>query len=546
MKRRHRPLILPALLCLVLALSACSRAVERELTQIEQYLEAYPDSALVRLASLDSASCSGGRRAALRAYLTSFARYKLHIDEYDNGEISAAADYFRSHGDRLRLMRAQFFNGYALFNAKEYQEAIAALTEAWHLAQEQGDAYFGGLSARQIGSTFGATFSSENYLHYALLAREWFKKGGYKDHANWSLLEIGEAYAHCGNTQKALEAYEEALARAKEADDNYLLGESMRSRAEILVSENKPDEAIRLFTQVLDSLRHPLPSVSYTYYAKAHALKGDYRKALELLNHADTLASTPHETYFVNYNRYQAALIHSDYANAIQSIEKVISYVTGEEFLSINTSALTSQRDYYNELTTLTKLESQLSRLKHLTVIACLVILLLLLAFFIYHHIQRARRREELDREERVKLIRRMENMSARHSSNLKKTSQTGMSFFNALTQLIWQSQPHKVVPELQKILEGLVSDEQIIDHLSGSLNETRNGIMLRLCKQVPSLNAKETLMYCYLASRLDRNTICAVLDKTPGAVNAQVYRLRQKIEDSGAQDREEFLDVIS
>ena len=69
---------------------------------------------------------------------------------------------------------------------------------------------------------------------------------------------------------------------------------------------------------------------------------------------------------------------------------------------------------------------------------------------------------------------------------------------------------------------------------------------MIRLCEQVPALNSKEILLYCYLASQLDRNTISSVLGKSPGAVSAQVYRLRQKIEDSSAPDRDEFLEVIA
>ena len=69
---------------------------------------------------------------------------------------------------------------------------------------------------------------------------------------------------------------------------------------------------------------------------------------------------------------------------------------------------------------------------------------------------------------------------------------------------------------------------------------------MIRLCDQVPALKSNEILLYCYLASQLDRNTISSVLGKSPGAVSAQVYRLRQKIEDSSAPDRDEFLEVIA
>lgn len=75
---------------------------------------------------------------------------------------------------------------------------------------------------------------------------------------------------------------------------------------------------------------------------------------------------------------------------------------------------------------------------------------------------------------------------------------------------------------------------------------ETRNDLIVRLGEQVPSLNTKEILLYCYLASHLEHNTICSILGKNPGAVNAQIYRLRKKIDSSNAIDTVEFLDVIS
>ena len=541
--RNYRPILF--LLCAALTLCACSRRVQKELLEIEQFVEAYPDSALGRLSALDSASCSRRRPAALRSYLTSLANYKLYKEETDNSAISASADYFRSRGDKLRLMKAQFLNGYALYSAGEYREAIIAYTEALHLAEEQGNTLLAGLSCREIGSTFAATYSSEDFLKYILLSREWFVKGGHEKYADWALLQVGEAYAQCGDLQKSKETYAEAISIARRKGDNVLLAEGLWPYAENLANEDNPEEAIRVFEYLKDSLHYGLRATSYAFYAKACAQMGERASSETLFAKADSLTRTPQESYYVNYLRYQAALCFSDAPSAVNAVKKVFSYVTGADFRRVNMAALISQRDYFSERAQLVEMEKKLSHQKHYTIMACLGLLLLLLAMFLRDYIRRSHRRREQHHQEKERLVQQIKSMSAEHSSNLKKTTQTGMHFFNALTQLNWQSQPHKVLPELQRILEGLVSDEKIKGHLIASLNETRNNLMIRLCEQVPALNSKEILLYCYLASQLDRNTICSVLGKSPGAVTAQVYRLRQKIEDSSAPDRDEFLEVI-
>ena len=116
------------------------------------------------------------------------------------------------------------------------------------------------------------------------------------------------------------------------------------------------------------------------------------------------------------------------------------------------------------------------------------------------------------------------------------------MRFFDTLAQTYWQKQEHRIVPQLESILKGLVSDEKVIDGLVKTLNNTRGDIMVRLTQQIPTLKKTDIILFCYLASQLGHNTICLILDKNPGAVNAQVYRLRNKIAGSDAPDKAEFL----
>ena len=94
--------------------------------------------------------------------------------------------------------------------------------------------------------------------------------------------------------------------------------------------------------------------------------------------------------------------------------------------------------------------------------------------------------------------------------------------------------------------MNNLVSDEKVITQFMETINKTRNNLISRLTVSVPNLSQKEILLYIYLAVQLNHNAICLILDKSPGALNAQIYRMRRKIEDSESPWKEEFLDAIT
>ena len=78
------------------------------------------------------------------------------------------------------------------------------------------------------------------------------------------------------------------------------------------------------------------------------------------------------------------------------------------------------------------------------------------------------------------------------------------------------------------------------------TLNDTHDHLMDRLAQQVPNLKKNDLMIYCYLALQFDHTTLCTILNRTPGALNSKIYRIREKIVNSGAKDKDTFIDAIS
>lgn len=524
----------------------CSSPTLKDLYDIEKYLEERPDSALRQLAVMDSITVSSGRKGAMYDFLTSYAMFKSYINEEDDSRISRAIVFFRDKKDSERLMKSLYLKGYTLFTTGDYIKAIKALSEGEELAEERGDYYFAGLCCRELAQTFQATFSAKDFLFYSQKALECFQKGNREVHARYVLLLVGSAFYMNDRLSEAEKTYKTLISLAEGNVDSGLLAEARRNYAFLLVDLNKPKEAIDQFQQVSNSLSSQLGSYGTAYLARAYINLGEDKIASALFARADSLVTTAKDQYSVDYQKYSAALFQGDTTKAFLALQGMKDYTTSKRFLEISGIAVSAQKEFYQERERIVSLENKLTKQKLISSILFFFLLLFLVCFVFFAILRKQRQKKTLLQKEKEQLVNQISALSAEHSEHLKQSSETGMRFFNAITQIYWQNQPHKVVPELQRILEGLVSDEKAIGQLMASLNETRRNLMVRLNTQVPALNKKELLLYCYLASHLEHNTICSILDKTPGAVNAQIYRLRKKIERSGAPDTSEFLEVIS
>ena len=515
------------------------------LLQIESFVESKPDSALKALSSIDTTTVANGRNAALYTFLTSLGRYKAYIDDYDANSIASAAEFFSHKHDRKREMISRYLQGYALLIARKYNQAIVSLTDAEQLADELGDYYFGGLCCREISQVFSKSFSPEQALLYADKAISYFDKAGMDKHSHYSLLQKGYSFRQLMDWSSAEKVYLEAERAASQARDTVLLTESLWPLAEIFVNIGENQKAIDTITRLSDSLHYRHNSATLSYLARAYAQKGDPKRALSIINTAESLAHTAFEHYNVDYQRYYIGLAIGQPVEALSSLNRVFEYAKGTEFQAIKNTALISQNDYLRERGDFLQLQKKYTEQRLYSFILGAFLFTIVFVFCAMRTYQFLHQKNITLNKEKEQLLQDLNTLSENHSRQLKTSSKSGMSFFNDLSQLYWQNQPQMVLPKLKEILAGLASDDILIKHIASDLNNTRDNIILRLAEQVPTLSKNDCLLFIYLSSQMEHNTICLILRKTPGALNAHIYRLRKKIEGSNAKDKEEFLDAL-
>ena len=523
-------------------LFGCDYHIIRDLEQVEKIVEGSPDSALNILSGIDTARLSSEKAKSMYVYLASLGKYKAYIDESDYKPIAKSAAYFRRHDDKQRCMKSLYLGGYTLLNQEDYKRAVAFLTEAESLAETLEDNYYAGLCCRELASAFDLSFSSMDAYEYSKKAYDYFTRARKTEHAKYMLLHIGRAMNQLGRHEEALSFYPPLIEQAKAEKDTLYQALATRDYALTLLSAPNPDGAYiaSLFSSVYHTFKYTPECTFWSDWGYALALSGDKKGADQCFGNARNSISKSFDEYYLYYRSFQGASKLGDSIKAVDSIQKALD-ILDKSVTQSREEAISAQRNYYlqkEQTTNLKRALEQQTFLIYITILVVTIIILILCVIIVKIHI-------DTIQQEKAFLISQIKLLSKEHSLHLKLAAQTGMRALDTLAQYNWQNQDEKIAPELSNILTNLASNEEVKTYLINVVNRTRNDLMVRLSSSVPSLNANEIMLYCYLVNGIGHNTLCNFLHKTSAALNAQTYRLRKKIEQSDAVDKAEFLDAI-
>lgn len=122
-------------------LSSCKNESEcrRQLADVEQVIEQYPDSAWQILQKIDSASVADGEEKAIYNLLTTALRYRKYLPVPNDSAIRYSSDYFASNGDAYYQATAYYYHGCVLLELGKRMEAMQMMKKAEESADKTGD-----------------------------------------------------------------------------------------------------------------------------------------------------------------------------------------------------------------------------------------------------------------------------------------------------------------------------------------------------------------------------------------------------------------------
>ena len=200
------------------------------------------------------------------------------------------------------------------------------------------------------------------------------------------------------------------------------------------------------------------------------------------------------------------------------------------------------------------RLDAANERLFYIRIIFVAAILLVIV-FFQYLR-QRDKRRREEERQESERIMAIAEDLRARladaeSEASAQKTSMLEKMGFSVLERLCEQYyiyegtdnlQP-KLLKEAKAVIEDLRTDA---GQLEKTLDGQKNNLVARFRAQFPKAKEEDVRLFTFLAAGFNSTTISTLMEKDKQNIYNKIWRLKTRISESSAPDKDLFLTYFS
>lgn len=227
-------------------LSSCRHTSEcrKQLAEVEQVIELYPDSAWKMLQMIDSASIADGEEKAIYNLLMTALRYRKYLPVPNDSAIRYSSDYFASNGDAYYKGNAFYYHGCVLLELGKRMEAMQMMKKAEESSGKTDDELLRNKILEQLyymnssTSNLQLTMSyAKKFLHSSLILKDTFSICRAYD-------DIAVVFLH-RNLRDSCRLYRERCRiLAEKAHIKY--GRLMANQASDLIEEGKYEEAKHL------------------------------------------------------------------------------------------------------------------------------------------------------------------------------------------------------------------------------------------------------------------------------------------------------------
>ncbi|MCH3941037.1 MAG: hypothetical protein LKK16_07280 [Bacteroidales bacterium] len=489
-----------------------------------------------------------------------------YINTHSDEEVSNMASWFLRHGNDDQKSRALYCLGRNQYNSKRYPAAIVTYTKALEYAAgplPSARIYF------DMAQTSAATMNMSDQVTYLGKAAEAYKSVGYDSEAQNCYLEIGKAQMGRGDYGTAESIFKSILGESHDLRDTLLEARCLEAYASLAVQKDTADPylAIDMLSRAAEQLRYNLGSTDKGILAYSYSLIGNAREAQKWLSEAKASAETPAGEADAAFREYQICARNGEPAKALAALERVVGYGNKAQAEALGETVAASQRDYFRSEAQAQAEKLKAARLKMWLISLAALLAIAALAIAAYLRRQEERRKLEAETAEKDRYLSLAEDLrkqlvtsSAKQDEAVnaeeaegtddKKTSPKIPWNVDALERLCEQYyiyegtenlQP-KILKEVKSIVEGLRSDSKIQKSLENLLDDNYDGIMQKLRKEFPNWKNEEYLLYIFTASGFSTTTISTLLEKDKKAIYNRVWRLKNRIDNSDAPDKDIFL----
>lgn len=336
----------------------------------------------------------------------------------------------------------------------------------------------------------------------------YFKENGDSVSVLYALVDAGREYVKVKDWDEAEKLYKTALYKARSACDTVLEAKALASYADLLLqrTDKNPSLALRMFTRAANQLNYALTPEDKADIAYAYTLTGDDEKGRKWIELA--LSSAQGDEATIAVEELQKAKLRTWILVLIFVLYAVAAVLVYRNW-KLRSDKIISDEKAENErlMGIADDLQGKISELSAKA------------------------EQEKTDSGVRSKPL--------------------SLGRLDALQRLCEQYyiyegtenlQP-KILKEVKSIIEELRADPTDLEKL---IDENNDGAVSKLRKEFPKLKEEDVRLFCFVASGFSATTIATLTGKEKQYVYNRIYRLRNRISDSEAPDKDLFISCLS
>ena len=549
-----------SVLLLLLSLTACNRdsaQSSRRLAEAESIVVEAPDSALNLLQSLDGSSLRNRAERARYALLHAEASERAGLEVDNDSLLRIAWDYYSQHPNEIRgICKTRFYQGRNRLRKGDKPGALRMFLEIEEQLQKIDEPYYMGLLYLRIGGVYRAELNFVRAYRYYRDARDLFIRAGATRQTAEALLGMTASALRMQDLTRARRDCTMALELADDLHDDTLVRRSLGLFSTIYtVSENEciPND---LLQRVEASVRRDTSAAAHCTLAQTQLFRHRPDSARRYLEQARQQHPDPDLQAMIEYTAYRVEARAGQYREAARKIHRFIYLNDSLTRAALQTSAGMVERDYYREQTAFADYRMQNRRTWERVVAAALIVVVGIAGLLI-----RQRMRLHKERNERYLLLVRdaeaeYRNLSRRleqqdHAqARMKGLIASRFDIVDRLGKTLYErentvSGQAAMTREVKQLIEGFAENGDMLQELEQIVDMAHDEVMQKLRRNYPKMKEADIRLLCYIFGGFSPQVISLFMEESVANVYARKSRLKMRIKNSDAPDRELFLELL-
>ena len=549
MRRKTKEYII---LSILLLLTSCGGSkVMRELSDIESYIDARPDSALVAIRQIDTLSLKTKAQKAKFALLHAMALDKNYIDTADTRIIQPAVDYYNLHGGPEERLKAYYYQGREYYNEKQYNQAIISFTQAKESVVYSKDNKIIGMLYSALADTYTKTLDYSQASEEISKAIEYFTICEREDFLVLARLRKAQNLTDLKKWNEAKEYYETLLPEVKSPS---LKAYVESCYALLLATQPEHNDSLALVhfsnaIQIQGKLGNYNQYGAYAYTLNATGKSSESDSIMNILE------SVCPNDYSYKYWKHRLLKDRGDFKNAYLSLYEAMRISDSLNTVLLSNSAATTQRVYMDKQ--LLEKEETNKRLIRAVVTSFFLIAFIALISVFLMSIRRRKIKEERNRALNVIDNLKLQVETLKDELLLNKNELSGLTikthkakfqYLASLYEIIHQvgnDDSDLSIKRIYRSIQNRVSDlndnPESQRNFEKLLNQESDDIMAHFRNDFPNLSPRDYRLASYVFAGFDNTTLSLLLDLEPSHTRVLKGRLRARISNSDVERKDDY-----